>query len=524
VDSPSTERTREGLSVVTRGTLFLLVATLLFVAITFGTRVLVVRHISVDEWSAFAWSLTLAGFLSTFGTLGLQNAIARSLPFAHSDAERRTMVRGTLLLGTAAGGTLGIALFFVGPWIGSQLGQPDIGVALQFLAIAVASSIGAGLIASIFQGYEDVTPNALLIQIFTPGLYFVLLLVGLALPGGITFHYALVVYATSNVALLLLTVAYMAFRLRRRLPAGPRAPSALRPLLYFAGPLFVAAILSSLTGNGDTIILGLFYPTTVGDYSVSVTLARLLQVGIAAAAYIFLPVTTRFFRDGETDSIRLTYATVTKWMVLFSLPLFVLFFFLPSQSLYFVYGSQYTSIIAPLQITVVGAFASTLFGPGTATQVALGQNRLVAYNSVAAAVTDVGLALWLVPHFGAVGSAVAWATAATVSAGLPLVELAVLSDIHPFRSHSLLPLALTGIPAGFLLALLGWIHPNLPGLLLPVLALAVAGLFLLVVMLTRSVDHGDRLLLEVIERMLGRQIPLLRRVGRVLLRNGPPPP
>jgi O-antigen/teichoic acid export membrane protein len=522
VDSPSNERTREGLSTVTRGTLFLLVATLLFVGITFGARVLVVRNISPDEWSAFSWSLTLAGFLSAFGTLGLPNAIARSLPFAASDSERRSMVRGTLLLGEGAGAVLAVTLFLVGPGIGARLGQADIGVALQFLSIAVASAIGANLIASIFQGYEDVTPNALLIQILTPGLYLVLLLFGFTEPGGITFRYALTAYAASSVTVLLLTIGYLAARLPRRLPPGPHAPAALPRLLLFAAPLFAASVLSSLTGNGDTIILGLYFPTAVGAYSASVTLARLLQVGISAAAYIFLPVSTRFFREGDRASIQLTYATITKWMVLFSLPLLTLFLFLPSQSLDFVYGSRYTSVIAPLQITVIGAFASTLFGPGSATQVALGQNRLVAYNSVAAAGVDVGLAFWLVPLYGSVGAAIAWACATSVASGLPLLELAVISGIHPFRTHSLLPLALTGIPAGLLLGLLALVHPELAWWLLPILALGVAGLFLLVVMATRSVDEGDRLLLEVIERLLGRKIPLLRRVGRVLFRvRGP---
>ncbi|MCI4372963.1 MAG: oligosaccharide flippase family protein [Thermoplasmata archaeon] len=520
MDSPSTVRIREGLSTVTRGTLFLLVATLLFVLFNFIARVIIVRSISPDEWSAFSWSLTLAGFLAAFGTLGLPNAIARSLPFASSDSERRSMVRGTLLLGAAAGGVLAVTLYIAGPWIGARLGQPDIGVALLFLAVAVASLIVSNLIASVFQGYEDVTPNALLLQILTPLLFVIFLFVALVQPGGVTFREALLAYAASSALGLGLAIGYLAFRLPRRLPAGPGAPRAFPTLLVFAGPLFVASILSSLTGNGDTLVLGLFFPTAVGTYSASLTLARLLQVGIGAAGYIFLPVTTRLFRSGDTDSIRVTYATVTKWMVLFSLPLFVLFFFLPSRSLGFVYGSNYTGIIAPLQITVVGAFASTLFGPGSATQVALGQTRLVAINSAAAAVVDVGLSFWLVPHYGPVGSALAWASAAVLASGLSLVELAFLSGIHPFRAHSLVPLALTGVPFGLLLGIL---HPALPYWTLPVLGLGVAGLFILIVIATRSVDRGDRLLLDVVERLLGRPLPLVRRVGRLFFRDGGPP-
>ncbi len=521
MDSPSTDRTRDGLSTVTRGTLFLVVATLLFVLLNFVARVVIVRSITPDQWSAFSWSLTLAGLLAAFGTLGLPNAIARSLPFAENDRERRAMVRGTLISGAAAGAAIAVSLFVVGPLIGARLGDSDIGVALQFLAIAVGSQVASNLIASIFQGYEDVTPNGLLQQVLTPLLFVAILSFELTQPGGVTFRGALVAYAGACLTVLVLSVAYLIVRLPRKLPAGPHHPPAFPQLLVFAVPLFAASILSSATGNGDTLILGIFYPRAVGAYSASVTLARLLQVGIGAAAYIFLPVTTRLYRDGDHESIRLTYATVTKWMALFSMPLFILFFFLPSRSLGFVYGSNYTSIIAPLEITVVGAFASTLFGPASATQVALGQTRLVAYNSATAAAVDVGLALWLVPMYGSVGSAIAWASAATLVAALSLSELAWTTGIHPFRDHSLTPLALTGIPIGVALAVL---HPTVPYWSLPVLGLAVAGAFILVVLATRSVDRGDRLLLEVVERILGRPLPLIRRVGRLFFPAGAPGP
>jgi O-antigen/teichoic acid export membrane protein len=517
VANSSTVNVREGLSTVTRGTLFLLVATLVFVLLTFVARVIVVRSISPNEWSAFSWSLTLAGLLAAFGTLGLPNAIARSLPYANSDAERRTMVRGTLVIGGVAGGVGTAALWLLGPAIGARLDTPLIGVALQFFSVAVGSTIVANLIASIFQGYEDVTPNALFLQIVAPALFVIFLVVAVVLPGGsVTYRGALLAYAAANALTLGLVAGYAFLRLHRRLPRGPTAPAALPRLMRFAVPLFFAAVLSTLTGSGDTIILGLFYPSAVGTYSASLTLARLLQVGIGATAYIFLPVATRYVRTDDVASIRASYVTVTKWMALFSLPLFVLFFFLPGASLGFVYGSHYTTIIAPLEITVLGAFVSTLFGPGSATQVAFGQTRLVAYNSLAAALVDVILALWLVPSFGATGAAIAWAAAAVVVAGLPMVELTLLAGVHPFRQHFVIPVLLTGVPGGVLLYLLA---PRIPTWSLPVIGIGLAVAFVLVVAVSRSIDRGDRLLLEVVEKMLGRPVPMVRWLGRLSSRG-----
>ena len=167
----SSVRVREGLSSVTRGTLFLLTATLLFVLLTFVARVIIVRSISTEEWSAFSWGLTLAGFLAAFGTLGLPNAIARSLPYANSDAERRAMVRGSVVVAAFCGAAVTIVLWVVGPAVGNRLGEPDIGLALQFFSVAVGASIVANVLAAVFQGYEDVTPNALFLQIVNPLLF-----------------------------------------------------------------------------------------------------------------------------------------------------------------------------------------------------------------------------------------------------------------------------------------------------------------------------------------------------------------
>jgi O-antigen/teichoic acid export membrane protein len=511
---------REGLSSVTRGTLFLLVSTLLLVGLTFVARVIIVRSISLADWSAFSFDLTLTGVLVAIGTLGLPSAIARSLPYAASDDERRTIIRGSLWIGSVAAVVSSVLLFVFAQPIGQSLGSSGISLGLQYFSIAVGTGIVMGLIASIFQGYEDVTPNALFIQILSPALFVVFLGAAVVLPPvGISYSESLIAYALANVVTLGLLVVYLVRRLPRRISPGPLAPAALPRLLRFTAPLFVVGVMATISNSGDTLILGIFHPGEVGTYSVSLTLARLLTIGIGAAAYIFLPVASRFVRNGDTPSIAITYATVTKWMILVSLPLFLLFFFLPSASLGFVYGPNYTAVVLPLQITVAGAFATTLLGPAPTAQVAYGQTRLLASNAIAAGFVDVVVAFALVPTYGYVGAAIAWSIANAAYSLLSLVQLGFLTGVHPFRWHFVTPVVATALPVGLGLALL---HPTFPYWALPALGLAAAALFVVLVLATRSVDEGDRLLLEAVERLVGRPLPLLRRLGRYALRRRAP--
>jgi len=342
-------------------------------------------------------------------------------------------------------------------------------------------------------------------------------------PVGITYTEALLAYVSATAISLGLLALYLVRNLPKKLAPGPQAPGALGRLLRFTAPLFVVGVMASITGSGDTLILGIFDHAEVGTYTASLTLTRLVPIGISAAAYIFLPVASRFVRRGDTASVGVTYATVTKWLIIVSLPLFLLFFFLPSGSLGFVYGPGYAGQVVPLQITVIGAFASTVLGPASNAQVAFGQTRLLATNAVVAGLVDVGVAFALVPSSGPtggyVGAAIAWAAANSAYAILCLVQLGWLTGVHPFHRHFVVPFLVTAVPVGLVLGLL---HPHFPLWSLPALAIGIALLFVFAVLATRSIDEGDRLLLEAVERLFGRPLPFFRRLGRWALRTHVP--
>jgi O-antigen/teichoic acid export membrane protein len=501
---------RDGLSSVTRGTLSLFLATLGFIGLSFVARVILVRSISTIDWDAYSFGLAVIAVIGAIGTLGLPTALARSLPYASTDDQRRSMVRGGLIIGGTAAFVSGLVLWLLGPSIVSALHFPALGPVLVAFPIAASASIAVQLLAAIFQGYEDVTPNSLFIQLLPPGLFVAFLFAIYALPPrGIDYGSALAAYTAANVVALLFAIGYTVRGLRRRLPAGPGAPGAVRHLLL---PLLLVAAMATLVGSGDTLVLGSFDPSGVGTYANSITLARLVLVGVGAAAYIFLPVAARLLRQKDVPAIGVTYVTVTKWMILFSLPLFLLFVFVPGRSLDLVYGSAYAVIVLPLQIVATGAFLTTALGPAANAQVAFGQTRLLAINSVIAGAIDIGAAVALVPPYGLTGAAVAFAAANVAYVALSLGELAYFTGVHPFRPHFLVPLVVTAIPVA---ALLAFAPVTWPLWSLPLVGIGIAFLFVLVVLGTRSVDDGDRMLLGALENLFGRPLPLLRRIGRL---------
>ncbi len=506
------EPSRSGLNVVTRGTLILFAATLVLIGANFVWRVLLVRSLSPEDWDAFSDALAIASVVATVGGIGLQNTLARNLPYSTSDSERRALVRIGLLYGGLSCGAIPVALYFVGPVLGSVTGSPAVTIGVQVLGLAWAFQYAATLVTAIFQGFEQVWPYAIFVQILGPALFVGLLAVAYADRSiGISYTFAVWAAAAGYGIAFGLALVYTWVRLSRYLTPGPRTPGLTVPTLLFALPLFGVALFSFLNGYGDTIVLGTTHFSDVGTYVASLTLVRLLPIGVTALSFIMLPVTARLLRDGERAAAETTFSTATKWTTVFSLPLFLIFVFLPGPSLLLVYGPNYSSVTLPLMIAGTGGFLSTIVGPSAAVQVAFARTRLLLVNASVSVAADVILAIVLVPPFGMTGAAIAWAVAAVVYPALAVTELAFLDRIHPFRRTYVLPLAATAVPAALVLTALRFAY--VPGWSLVPLGLLLALFYVFMIVATRSVDRGDSILLGVVERLLGMRLDLVRRFG-----------
>jgi O-antigen/teichoic acid export membrane protein len=499
------------MATVTSGTLLVVLGSACLVVFTFFSRVLLVRTPSAD-WNSFSIELTFATVLAAIGALGLPDAVARSLSHAASPDEQRAIVRTALLVTVSVATALAAGLWLAAPSLADVLGIANLQIGFQFFAVAVFVSLLSGVIAGILRGFADVIPNAIFVQILAPGLFLGFVFAAWRLPSvGLTYRATLTAYIGASAVTLAGLALYSARRLPRLLPPGPSAPGASGRLLRFAAPLFVAAVMLNISGLGDTLVLSVYDSSQVGLYTATLTLARLLPIGITSAAYIFMPVATRFLRRENPRAVQLIYVTLTKWLFVFSIPLGLLFLVLPGRSLAFVYGPSYARIIGPLQLAVGGAFLATVLGPAYAALIAYGRVGFLAVNASVATGSDVLLALALVPRYGYVGAAFAWGFSTFLLAGLCLLELARLHGVHPFRRQVAVPLLSTLIPMGLVLLL---VRGHLSEWELPLAGIAIAGVFVLAVLLTKSLDEGDRLLLGAVEKLLGREVPLARRLAR----------
>ena len=493
---------------VGRGTTIMVSSTIFLFGASLVARIIAARVLSVAVWGNFNLGVSFTSLLSVVILLGLNQAVARSLAYERDDVERHAIVRWSLIVS----GTISVAASVLTFVFASQLAglfhdPPLVGI-LELLAVSVGFGAITPVYAAIFQGFHNMTPNAIFNQVVNPALFaafvVIFLVAGLGLLG------CLVAYVIADAAGFIGIAIYYDRRIGRYLPSLPPSRRLPHPRLWtLSVALWGVASLAFVTAFADTLILGAYWPPTlVGYYSTAMTLARVLLMGGSALTYVILPVAARLAREKAYPELGITYVTATRWTLFLSFPLLLMFGILPELTIKELFTAKYLPAAFPLQFLVITAFLSTVFGPVNATLAGLGKQRNQATSALVSATANVVLSFTLIPFYGVLGASIAWGVARALYPALGLSLLAHGFGIHPFRSILLKPLALSlllGVPLFVALRFLptpGWV-------IFPLFFVAM-GIYAAALLGTKSLARGDFMLVETAERTMGRPLPRLR--------------
>jgi O-antigen/teichoic acid export membrane protein len=502
---------------VGRGTAILIVGTSLLFLFGFLSRVLIARTYSQNDWGVFSLALALSGFLSIVALLGFDQALARALAFERHPAIRRAIIRYALVISSIASIASSAAVFVLAPQIGALFHIPGEIWVIELFAFTVGMGVMCLILAAIFQGFEDTVPNALFNQVINPGLF--VAFVGAAIVLHLGFQGVVVGYVLSDAIALAGLVVYTSRKLPR-LPIGDSSPERMKAptanLWRLSAALWGVGTLAYVTAYVDTLILGVFRPATVvGAYAAIMTLGRVLLISNGTLTYIYLPVAARLSRDGNFASIRSTYMAGTRWVLLVVTPGCLLMFLLPGLCLSTVFGSTYAVNGSVLQILVVPAFLAVLVGPSSACLAGMGRYRLLLGTTISAAAANIALSFALIPSMGLVGAAISWGVARALYPGLGWIILLVMYRVNPFSGALLKPLGFSLAATTPLYLWAATLHVGAWALV----PLYGAGLLIYLVglLLTRSVIPGDLAVAHFAENILGRPLP---RIRSLMLRFG----
>ncbi len=492
----------------------MVVGTMLLLLLSLIGRVAVARHLSVELFGDFNLGLSFAGLLSLVALFGLHQAVARTLAERADPAARRHLIRWTASVTVIAAVVTSTLVYLLAGQIASLFnpaGSSQLTVVFQMFSVTIGLMLLCTFIASVFQGFEDTVPNAWINQAVQPGAFLVFVYIFFYFHLELTA--ALIAWVLSNVVTFVALLFYAWRRLPRHLPpVVSSTTSGLPPGLWtLAIALWGVTTLTYVTGYADTLILGAFRPEQqVGIYSAVLTIGRLILVASGAVAFIFLPVAARLMGHGNVAAIRSTFTTTARWTLLFTVPLFLVFAFLPGDSLDAVFGSAYVPGSQALVVISLCALISVAFGPVNAALAGMAMTRPLLIATAASAIGNIVLSFALIPPFGLMGAAVAWSVARVIYPAAGASALYFNHGISPLRRTLLLPLAASlalGIPVFFAIGMV----PHPAWVVFPLYFVGL-GIFIGCMLATHSVEQGDFVACRLAERLVGRPLPRLQRL------------
>jgi len=483
------------------GAVFYYVARFLF-------RTILARGLSPGEYGIIALSMAIADTAAIISLLGIPAVLTRQIASARSKGENpQEFATAGVLTVLLTSFLVSILLYSTSGILSEVLNaSQDI---LQVFAISTLFIALLWVATAVARGYEDVFVFAYVQHI----LYGFLLVVS-AVVAGFIFQSALLAASLYLLSVAIASVvAIIHILCKRYLNLDKPAFGTVHNLLIFSIPLFASSIISVVFGRTDTFMLGYFLNSSaVGVYNVALAAVHLLPFFLLIVSYIYLPIASSIVSSRGADVLKRFYQIVTKWIVVFTLPLFAVVVLYPHIVISVFFGSDYMDAVGPLVVLAVAYLINTALGANGWTLVALGETRFIFFYTLASAAINFLLNAVLIPVYGIVGAALATATSIFFVSLVASAFLYRKYEIHPVTCQYFVPFLAAFVPLA-ILKFLDVSVSSLFGMLFLLSAfILIYGVLLLVL---RVFEKEDIEILRSIERRFGLNLEMVRSILRL---------
>lgn len=236
----------------------------------------------------------------------------------------------------------------------------------------------------------------------------------------------------------------------KRLARAPISRGLARRLLATGLALLPSTLTRRLLIDAPPVILNLMLPGTRGAvaaalFEIARKIATVPLIVRQAFQYVMAPLSSAQAHADRSEMAPL-YRFASRVSTALVVPLAGLLVFAGADILS-VYRAEASAALPLLYVLVVARAVEAMAGPASAIVEMTGHRILPLVNSAAGVALGAVLAIWLVPAFGAMGMAVATASAMILIAYASALELKISDGLSPFDSKLLrgLAIALAGV-------------------------------------------------------------------------------
>ncbi|MBE0428967.1 MAG: flippase [Thermoleophilia bacterium] len=472
---------------------------LLFVYTVFLARIL-----PVDQLGEYFLMFAIINVLAMIATAGLDYGVVRYVSLFFGE-KKLGLVRKTTLVGLAMGLSVGtvmaLGLFLAAPWISQRFfgGSALAHNGLQIFAISIPLWVAARVFNATTQGLHkmeyQVYSRDLGEQLSKLGFSVLAVVMGAGLIGIVWANVA------SMVVAMAMSVAFALMIIPK--DPGPKAVDvkAGKLLLFYSLPLAFTTIVAILQQNVDMFFLGyLGTSEEVGFYGAAIRVGLVSAAILTAFGTMFAPIISDTYNRKKISELAGMFKTVTRWIFLVTLPLFLVVALFPGFVLK-IFGGEFAEARGALVILAVAQLIHA--GTGLAGMMVMmsGRPKMEFANVAVGLMANTAVCLIMIPRFGILGAAVANMVSAGVVNALRAIEVWLFMRVHAYDRRSLKPL-LAGASAAAVILAANILLPFEPGLLLNGLLVTVLLASYIGVIAALGLDENDKMALRLIKARL----------------------
>lgn len=297
-------------------------------------------------------------------------------------------------------------LFSIAVWFGADSiartfeGQPRAGLALQWMALAIAPGCGAVALAAVLRGLGKQSTANILGSMVVPLVATVIFVVWTQ---DQSYVGAVKAFIFAQFAALI-ALAIFVFRLSRgKTGTAEEGHSLFRGAL----PLWVVTIASLGNDSLGVVMLGLFgTPTDVGIFGVAARLALPLSFLGASIQAVYEPKFAGLYRTENYADLHKEFRTSLRHSFLLAGGMFVSMLLL-AEPLLLLFGPEFLAARPAFFVMLLGTCAMAAFGPSGSLMTMTHKGHYNAWVAIGSLPLAAGLLYFLVPTYGGLGAALA---------------------------------------------------------------------------------------------------------------------
>lgn len=378
----------------------------------FIVSIILARGLGTEGYGLYSYLLWFLGTAELVVNLGLGDMLQRFISEAlgrNDMHETKSLVKLALSLRASfAAAACTLILVLAGFWAQTLTNASDRGLFI-LIAFTLMPNVLTNVLISAFAGFQKYEYRAYIILCMSP-LRVVLVLILTVL------HFGVRDILLVNLAIWILSAFSGFFFLNRLIPlqdvfsASPLGNVLRkRALKYAVSRAGIYGINYFASGSVAAFFIGLYLSTEqVGFYGIATRLTSTAMTLIPSVlGAVLVPAIAEQFGKGDMNRIRTIFRFSTRYILMLALPVAAAGIALGKPVLELLYGTEYSAVLAPMQVMFIPAALSVVADGVSA--VILGIDKPVFLIKVGAglAVINLSLLVLLTPVYGVVGAAIA---------------------------------------------------------------------------------------------------------------------